>query len=50
VFDYFDVRKARTVNPKSKESAADKFPYQVKRNAPHQRAIVREKSGRYRKK
>lgn len=48
VLDYFDVQKARVINPKSKEHAAKtKFAYPAKQNS--QRAVVREKSVRYRK-
>ena len=49
VLDYFDVRKARVVDPRSKTSAKEKFAYPVKRNSVR-RAIVREKAARYRKK
>ena len=50
VLDYFDVRKARIIDPQSKRSSAKtKFPYPVKRNA-KRAAVVREKSARYRKK
>lgn len=45
VLDYFDVGKARVIDPKSKQSPPTaKFSYPVKRNS------VREKSARYRKK
>jgi hypothetical protein len=51
VLDYFDVRKARVIDPKSKQSAATtKFSYPVKRTSARRRAVVREKSSRYRKK
>ena len=50
VLDYFDVQKARVINPQSKGSVAKtKFAYPIKRNS-DQRAVVREKSVRYRKK
>jgi hypothetical protein len=49
VLDYFDVRKARVVDPRSKTSEKEKFAYPVKRNSVR-RAIVREKAARYRKK
>ena len=50
VLDYFDVRKARVINPKSKGSAVKtKFAYPPKRNS-DRRAAVREKSARYRNK
>jgi hypothetical protein len=50
VLDYFDVRKARLIDPQSKGSTAKaKFAYPVKRNSKGP-AAVREKSARYRKK
>jgi hypothetical protein len=50
VLDYFDVRKARVINPKSKGSVAKtKFAYSAKRNS-SRRAVIREKSATYRKK
>ena len=50
VLDYFDVSKARVIDPQSKGSAAKaKFAYPVKRN-PKRPAAVREKSARYRNK
>ena len=50
VLDYFDVRKARVIDPQSKGSAAKgKFAYPGKRNSKRP-AVVREKSARYRKK
>ena len=50
VLDYFDVRKARVINPQSRGAAAKaKFTYSAKRNS-KRRAAVREKSVRYRKK
>jgi hypothetical protein len=51
VLDYFDVRKARVVDPQVKKSAAKaKFAYPVKRNAKRRAVVVREKSARYSKK
>jgi len=47
VLDYFDLRKARVVDPQSKSGARNKFPYPAKRNAKPP-AVVREKSARYR--
>jgi hypothetical protein len=49
VLDYFDVGKARVIQAQSKNGAKAKFPYQAKGNS-HRRAVVREKSARYRKK
>jgi hypothetical protein len=50
VLDYFDVRKARVIDPQSKGSAAKaKFAYPVKRNS-RRPAVVREKLARYRNK
>ena len=49
VLDYFDIRKARVVDPQAKSSAKGKFSYLAKRNS-QQRAVVREKSPRYRTK
>jgi hypothetical protein len=50
VLDYFDVSKARVIDPQSKGSAARaKLAYPVKRN-PKRAAVVREKSARYRNK
>ena len=50
VLDYFDVRKARIIDPQSKRSTAKtKFAYPVKRDSKRP-AVVREKSARYRKK
>jgi hypothetical protein len=49
VLDYFEVRKARVVDPQSKSNAKEKFAYPVKRSA-DRRAAVREKSAPYRKK
>ena len=48
VLDYFDVRKARVVDPQSKSNAKETFAYPVKRSA-DRGAAVREKSARYRK-
>lgn len=48
VLDYFDVRKARVIDPKSKGSAKAKFAYPMKRNSKHP-AVVREKPAGYRK-
>ena len=53
VLDYFDARKARVVDPQSKSNAKEEFAYPVKRDAARdaaRRAVVREKSARYRKK
>jgi hypothetical protein len=52
VLDYFDVRKARVIDPQVKASAVkakSSGPYSVKPNS-GQRAVVREKSANYRKK
>ena len=49
VLDYFDLRKARVVDPQSKAGAKEKFAYPGKRNSVR-RAVVREKAVRYRKK
>lgn len=49
VLDYFDVRKARVIDPQSEGSAKAKFAYPVKRNSTPP-AIVSEKPARYRKK
>jgi hypothetical protein len=49
VLYYFDVQKARVINPESKETGGKtKFAYPAKRNS-QRRAVVREKSARYRK-
>ena len=49
VLDYFDVQKARVIDPKAEKSAAKtKFAYPIKRNS-NRPAVIREKSGRYRK-
>ena len=51
VLDYFEVRKARVVDPQSKHSMAKgKFGSSLKRNSNRQAAVVREKSARYHKK
>lgn len=51
MLDYFDVRKARVVDPQSKHSMAKgKFGSSLKRNSARQSAVVREKSARYLKK
>ena len=47
VLDYFDVRKARVVDPQSKSGARNKFPYPAKRKAKPP-VVVHEKSARYR--
>ena len=49
VLDYFDARKARVVDPQSKSNAKEEFANPVKRDAAR-RAVVRQKSARYRKK
>lgn len=49
VLDYFDVRRARVIDPQSKGAAKAKFAYPVKRNSKRP-AIVREKPAGYRKK
>ena len=50
VLDYFDVRKARVIDPQSKRSPSEaEFSHPVKRNGKRP-AVVREKSARYRKK
>ena len=49
VLDYFDVGKARIVDPQSKSGAKEKFAYPVKHNS-RRRVVVREGSARYRKK
>jgi hypothetical protein len=51
VLDYFDVRKARVIDPQSKGVARkEKLACSVKRNSNRRPAVVREKSARYRKK
>ena len=50
VLDYFDVRKARVIDPQSKRSTSKtKSSYSVKRNG-KPAAVVREKSAPCRKK
>jgi hypothetical protein len=50
VLDYFDLRKARLINPKSKGSVVKtKFAYPAKRNS-SRHVAVHEKSATYRKK
>jgi hypothetical protein len=49
VLDYFDVRKARVIGPSSGSGTKKKWDYPVKRMS-DRRAVVREKSTRYRKK
>jgi hypothetical protein len=50
VLDYFDVRKARVIDPQSKRpTSKTKFSHPVKRNG-KPAAVVREKSAHYRKK
>jgi len=50
VLDYFEVTRARVINPRSKGSVVKtKSPHSAKRNS-DRRAAVREKSGRYRSK
>lgn len=50
VLDYFEVTKARVINPRSKGSVVKaKFAHPAKRNS-DRRAAVREKSARYRSK
>jgi hypothetical protein len=50
VLDYFEVPKARVINPRAKGSVVKtKFAHPAKRNS-DQRAAVREKSARYRSK
>ncbi len=49
VLDYFDLPKARVVHPQPKNVAREKLAHSVKRNS-DRRAMVREKSARYRKK
>ena len=51
VLDYFDVRKARVVDPQVKRSVAKgKSGYLVQRNSNRRPAVVREKSACLRKK
>ena len=50
VLDYFEVTKARVINPRSKRSVVKtKSAHPAKRNS-DRRAAVREKSARYRSK
>ena len=49
VLDYFDLKKARVVDPQAKSSVQQKFRDSIKRNS-QRRAVVREKSAGYRKK
>src|SRR5262249_35856418 len=49
VLDYFDVSKARVIRPPSKSIAKTKVGWPPKSNS-ERRAVVREKSVRYRKK
>jgi hypothetical protein len=49
VLDYFDVSKARVIRPQSKSTTKTKVGWTPKRNS-QRRAVVREKSARYRKK
>ena len=50
VLDYFDMRKARVIDPQSKRpTSKTKFSNPVRRNGKRQ-AVVREKSARYSKK
>jgi hypothetical protein len=50
VLDYFDVRKAKVISPKAKAQAAAKKLSYLARGSSAGRALVREKSARYRKK
>ena len=51
VLDYFDMRKARIIDPRSKGSAAkEKVLSQLKRSPNRRAAVIREKSACYRKK
>ena len=51
VLDYFDVRRARLIDPQPKGiTRKEKHAYSGKRNSNRRRAVVREKSARYRKK
>jgi hypothetical protein len=50
VLDYFDVKKARVVNPKSERSTAkSRFAYPMKRYSKRP-AVAREKPANYRSK
>jgi hypothetical protein len=47
VLDYFDVRKARLIDPQAKElGSKSKFAYPVKRNSKRRATIVRENRGK----
>jgi hypothetical protein len=51
VLDYFDVAKAKLIEPGSERSIAKaKFAYPVKRKNSRSPAVVREKAANYRKK
>ncbi len=51
VLDYFNVRKARVIEPQPRKLAGkSKFTYPAKHNSSRRAAVVREKSARYRKK
>jgi hypothetical protein len=49
VLDYFDVARARVARSQSKSNTKTKVGWAPKRNS-QRRAVVREKSARYRKK
>ena len=49
VLDYFDLRKARLVDPQSNKNGKEKFPHPIKRSS-KRTAVVREKPARYPKK
>ncbi len=49
VLDYFDVSKARVIRPQSTSTTKTGVGWSAKRNG-QRRAVVREKSTRYRKK
>ena len=47
VLDYFDVRKARVVDPQAKElGSKSEFAYPVKRNSKRRATVVRENRGK----
>jgi len=47
VLDYFDVGKARVIDPQAKESGSkSKFAYPVKRNSKRRATVVRENRGK----
>ena len=47
VLDYFDVRKARVIDPQAKElGSKSKFAYPVKRNSKRRATVVRENRGK----